>query len=163
MKLNTVCGPLTLISLEKFLLNCVSTQDIIPGPDYGVDHFILDNIIYYYGSKLDMVEPKMERAILRPCLDHLLECLTEDFLECLETTEYPCPKNIRWEMEDRVVDSIEEFGIPNYLVNVGERMWAIVSVQDFLIYRTPDKTRCKLVCLNKKRNFIAKYKRADDE
>lgn len=164
----TSAAGVRFVSLENFIANMVAVKYVEVNEKYEVNYFERTGVVFSYGLPMDIdekesVELKEKYTILVPCYEKMIKNFKEDFIESLITEEHEAPDDFYWELEDKVVRSAVECGQPEFAVNIGTREWALVDPKDFIIYKTPDNLRGRLVCLNKTRNFIYKYGKRNEK
>lgn len=88
--------------------------------------------------------------------------LERDFIEALSFSLVMKPDNFLFELEDRTVEQVVEYGVPTHAVMVGQRTWCVASPDDFIIFQDRlDSDKMRLICLHPYRNTIYKYRTQD--
>ena len=147
----TAVGIVDFISLDKFL-------DLIATNPTDEKNTVIFNSLLSYGLPAKMNEngEGEDIATYQRCITGFVS--DKDGLKnSLITQAKVCQKfneGLQELMENITVESIMEYGSPDYLVNIGPRMWVATTPSDFIIYENKETGKKALACVAKGRLVI---------
>jgi len=163
MKINTTAGEISIISLENFL-KLIPIQYVMVDDNNSTVYSEQIEPPVYFAATYDN-NPAIDETdiIYKQTTVQLEECAAVNKLSQLisqvKKETITISKNIEWELEDRCVESLEEYGCASYAVNIDQRTWMVADPKDFVILKN-DKYE-HIVCIHKYRNKIVYYEKAE--